>query len=133
MANEEHLARLQQGVDAWNRWRDKNPGLELDFSGVNLTEANLRGADLTRVHLIGAHPSETDLREANLTRTHLSEADLHDATIGSTILGNVDLSTARGLETVRHRGPSTIGIDTFISRRATSPRSSFEGLACPTT
>ena len=26
MANEEHLARLKQGVEAWNQWREANPG-----------------------------------------------------------------------------------------------------------
>ena len=25
MANEEHLARLKQGVEAWNEWRSRNP------------------------------------------------------------------------------------------------------------
>jgi hypothetical protein len=24
MANEEHVALLKQGVDAWNEWRDEN-------------------------------------------------------------------------------------------------------------
>jgi hypothetical protein len=25
MANEEHLAQLKQGVEAWNAWREKHP------------------------------------------------------------------------------------------------------------
>ena len=43
MANEEHLARLKQGVEAWNQWRNGNYGIKPD-----LTEADLRGANLSR-------------------------------------------------------------------------------------
>jgi hypothetical protein len=43
MANEEHLARLKQGVEAWNQWRDKHPEIYPD-----LREADLAGADLRR-------------------------------------------------------------------------------------
>jgi hypothetical protein len=25
MANDEHVAMLKKGVDAWNKWRDENP------------------------------------------------------------------------------------------------------------
>src|SRR5262249_53969642 len=27
MANDEHVALLKKGVDAWNAWRDKNPNI----------------------------------------------------------------------------------------------------------
>ena len=51
MANDEHVALLKQGVEAWNAWRDENPGIrpdlsEADLSKANLSYANLRGANL---------------------------------------------------------------------------------------
>ena len=39
MANEEHLARLKQGVAAWNQWRRAHPEIQPDLDG-----APLRGA-----------------------------------------------------------------------------------------
>lgn len=50
MVNEEHLAQLQQGVDAWNRWREESWEIRPD-----LNRAHLHGADTHRVHLTGAH------------------------------------------------------------------------------
>jgi len=38
MANDEHVAMLKKGVDAWNGWRDENPDMSPDLS-----KANLRG------------------------------------------------------------------------------------------
>ena len=51
MANEEHLARLKQGVEAWNAWREANPS----FFTPDLREADLTGANLVRVDLRGAN------------------------------------------------------------------------------
>src|SRR2546428_721241 len=51
----------------------------------------------------------------------LIEADLTGATIGRTIFGNVDLRTVKGLETVIHRGPSTIGTDTLLRSKGDIP------------
>jgi hypothetical protein len=31
MANEEHVALLKQGADAWKEWRGKNPGIRPDL------------------------------------------------------------------------------------------------------
>jgi hypothetical protein len=39
MANEEHLAQLQQGVEAWNQWREQRPGIQPDLSNANLSTA----------------------------------------------------------------------------------------------
>jgi hypothetical protein len=36
MANDEHVAMLKKGVDAWNKWRDENPLVHVDLSGANL-------------------------------------------------------------------------------------------------
>ena len=41
MANEDHVARLKQGVDAWNAWRRENPDVSPDLFKANLRETNL--------------------------------------------------------------------------------------------
>jgi hypothetical protein len=55
---------------------------------------------------------------ANLTGAKLNGADLSSAIVGSSLLGNVDLSNVEGLESLLHLGPSTVGIETFISLEA---------------
>jgi len=35
MANEEQLARLKQGVTAWNQWREANPSVQPDLTSGN--------------------------------------------------------------------------------------------------
>jgi uncharacterized protein YjbI with pentapeptide repeats len=60
MANEERLARLKQGVDAWNAWRDENPSIEPHLTEANLTEANLSRAFLTMADLREAHLGSVD-------------------------------------------------------------------------
>ena len=60
MANEEHVALLRQGVEAWNAWHEENPKLFPDLAGANLkgailAGANLNGADLANADLTGCH------------------------------------------------------------------------------
>ncbi len=101
MANPEHLAKLKKGVEAWNRWRKKNPSLVPDLSGADLQladlhQAGLYKADLTRANLTdanlsGASLGEANLRRANLLRAKLSEADLPKADLSEANLGAADL------------------------------------------
>jgi hypothetical protein len=86
MANEEHLAILRQGVEAWNAWRAANPGVVPDLRIADLSEARLRGmnfygANLRMSRLIWADLRETDFQYANLGRCDLREADLHKANL----------------------------------------------------
>jgi TIR domain/Pentapeptide repeats (8 copies) len=111
MANKEHLAQLRQGVKTWNDWRSLNPNITPD-----LVEADLIG---------------TNLAEAHLTRADFAGANLHEAAIGWTIWGDVDLSAPRGLETVRHQGPSTIGIDTLYSSKDNIHEAFLRGAGVP--
>jgi TIR domain/Pentapeptide repeats (8 copies) len=121
MANEEHLARLKQGVEAWNQWRDEHPEIFPDF----------RGADLHGAHLTGAYLAGADLRWVDLTGVDPTGADLTKAFIGWTRFADVDLSTARGLETVQHWGPSTIGIDTLYRSKGNIPEVFLRGAGVP--
>jgi TIR domain/Pentapeptide repeats (8 copies) len=107
-----------------------------DLSWANLFGAYLRGADLTEATLVGTQFSTADLAGAQLIGAHFSGAHLagahfHEAGIGWTILGNVDLSTALGLETVQHHGPSTIGIDTLYRSNGQIPEVFLRGTGVP--
>jgi uncharacterized protein YjbI with pentapeptide repeats len=142
MADDEHLAIIKQGVEVWNKWRNKNPKILPDFSSANLIDANLRGAalryanlryvNLRYANLRGAGLVLADLRGANLDKTNLSHAtlsygNLSDANlrgaklngtkISSTIFGDNDLSVVEGLDSIVHHGPSTIGTDTLYNSK----------------
>jgi len=84
MANLEHVAKLKEGTQAWNRWRQENADIRPD-----LHEANLSGADL-----IGARLHEADLSGADLSRTNLSEANLRQANLSWANLSGADLNGA---------------------------------------
>ena len=45
---------------------------------------------------------------------------------------DIDLSTANGLDTIEHHGPSWVGIDTIYKSRGKIPRSSCVDAACRT-
>lgn len=76
MANQEHLRILGHGVDTWNQWRKEN-----NVSNPDLRGANLIRAQLSRAVLMGAQLSEADLRGANLSKAHLLRADLRGANL----------------------------------------------------
>ena len=181
MANPEHLAKLKEGVEAWNEWRQENLGAVPNLRGallvsVRLDGADLAGADLYRATLSGAHLEGTllanadlvdadlmgayllkadlsganlkgaklgvaDLRRANLGSanltlaqirfTRLGGADLTDATTDDTLFSATDLSGVSGLDSVRHLGPSTIGIDTVYRSRGKIPEAFLRGCGVP--
>jgi uncharacterized protein YjbI with pentapeptide repeats len=124
MANDEHVALLKKGLDAWNTWRDKNLNIRPDLSGVDLSRANLGGAnfgairpdfsvkkiegagDLTQLlkedhtqlakapDLRSARFIETNLSKANLMGADLKGADLSGADLSGADLSGADLSGA---------------------------------------
>jgi hypothetical protein len=104
MANPEHLARLMEGVELWNQWRNQNAGVEPDLRDADLRRLDLSGVDLSRAGLVfanlhGATLSDADLREARLMHANLSEATLIRAKLemakfGMANLTKTDLSSA---------------------------------------
>jgi hypothetical protein len=192
MANEEHLKILEQGIEAWNRWRQANPqvvepdirnanlsgtqlyganltGARLDRANLNrsnLTAADLALADLGAAELIGADLRRAnlgqanlrdaclngadlyaaDFRKADLTRArlvhanlggarfgmaNLNDADLTGSVLGRTELNDLDLSVVKGLDTIRHIEPSTIGVDTIYNSRGNIPEAFLRGAGIP--
>ena len=92
------------------------------LNGANLNGAYLRGANLNGAYLRGAYLRGAYLNGANLTRAHFDQAFT-----GMTTFADVDLSEVKGLESVRHRGPSTIGLDTIYKSRGQIPEVFLRG------
>lgn len=122
-----------------------------DFSKAYLGDANLSGADLSRAgfqgaylygadlcdaqlngaDLSGAQLTDVELSGADLTTAILAGADLSGAWLSSTLLANIDLRGVKGLESVRHRGPSTLGLDTFFQSKGRIPDVFLRGVGAP--
>ena len=111
----------------------KNANLDyanLDYA--NLGRSDLDYADLDYASLKNTKLGYTTLRFANLRyadirRANLYNTDFTNADLGYTVFGNVNLSTAKGLEMVKHIGPSTIGIDTIIRSQGNIPETFLRG------
>lgn len=97
------------------------------LTGANLKDASLLGATLHGADLRGADLSGVNLRAANLTDTRLEDANLTRAAAGSTVFADLDLRQARGLETVHHASPSTVGADTLARSMGRIPEGFLRG------
>src|SRR5664280_566294 len=136
MANPEHLEILKQGVEQWNEWREEHPDVHPDLRWADLDQADLSGADLSETNLTMTNLGGVNLRGAllygaNLNEADLAEADLAGARAGETIFADVDLSVAKGLGTITHFGPSTVGIDTIYKSRGKIPEAFLRGCGVP--
>jgi uncharacterized protein YjbI with pentapeptide repeats len=129
---------------------------QANLSRADLSRTNLRGANLISTDLRGATLSEADLTKAELNMailggTNFSKAilehailvgavlldanlggvDLSKAIVGYTTFGNADLREVKGLETVKHTGPSTIGVDTIYRSAGNIPEAFLRGAGVP--
>jgi hypothetical protein len=96
-----------------------------DLTGADLARADLRGADMTGANLTGVH-----LRMANLSGAKLSGANLHEAGLSETVFADVDLTSAIGLQTCVHHGPSIIDHRT-LEKSGPLPLSFLRGVGLP--
>ena len=114
MSNPEHLKKLEEGVDAWNKWRRENlvvlPNLTgaslqdanlmnanlmgADLTGADLTVANLSDAYLMGADLTGAYPVAANLQDANLINANLTGANLRGANLEDANLEDANLQNA---------------------------------------
>lgn len=95
----DYLELIEQGVDAWNRWREKHPEENPELESAYLFEKslqgiNLRNANLSRACLIGANLQGADLTGANLTGIYASSANLQGARLAAANLQDGNFSGA---------------------------------------
>lgn len=84
MANQQHVDKLREGVNAWNQWRQDHPHITPDLSGAELTAANLQGANLTAANLRDASLLRANLKEASFDGANLRYANLAEANLAGT-------------------------------------------------
>jgi uncharacterized protein YjbI with pentapeptide repeats len=101
------------------------------LGGADLREATLFKANLNRANLNAADLSAADLREANLSGAYLRRMNINNTKVGWTTFANVDLRGIRGLATVKHEGPSSIGIDTLYVSQGQIPEIFLRGAGVP--
>lgn len=106
MANQEHYEIFKQGVEIWNRWREKNPlthpnlskirfgGSCVDYSNINLSKANISFCSMTHAQLSGANLSEANLMGTYLMLANLRGAIFYRAKLNVTNLSEADLTDA---------------------------------------
>ncbi|WP_220209576.1 toll/interleukin-1 receptor domain-containing protein [Reticulibacter mediterranei] len=117
MANEKHLEIIKQGTKVWNEWRIRHPGIQSDLSDADLRGINFSRANLSRAHLSGT----------NLSRANLGDTNFANAIVRWTIFGDIDLRKVKGLESIKHDAPSTIGMDALIRSEGDIPVSFLKG------
>lgn len=104
MSNPAHLDKLNEGVEAWNSWREQNENIAPDLSHANLERVNLAGANLRHANLEvarliyanlkGAHLEGARLMGAWLDASDLSGAHLEGADLFGAYLSHADLRHA---------------------------------------
>jgi uncharacterized protein YjbI with pentapeptide repeats len=110
---------------------------EADLSQSKLSQATLKGANLKGAILDCADLLQADLNAAilcdarlvwtKINRASLIDTDFTGAVLGATTFGDLDLGTARGLDTLRHVGASTVGIDTIFKSKGKIPEVFLRG------
>lgn len=99
----------------------------------DLTKSNMTDSDLTRADLTGAILANAKLDRANLTSALLANTEFNNTDFNGTILNGIDISKSVGLESVNHRGPSTIDIDTIYLSNGVIPALFLRGVGVPET
>ena len=110
--------------------------IRADLASADLSKADCQRADFRWAYLIkarfnGADLSGANLIEANLTKAELRQSNLEEAFVAWSCFGDNDLSETVGLKSVKHFGPSTIGIDTIYRSKGNIPEEFLRGAGVP--
>ena len=98
---------------------------------ADLSWADLSGSDMTYSDLAGAGLQWSNLSGVNFNLAELSGANLAFARTRNTVFSHNDMSRTKGLESVVHAGPSSIGIDTIYLSGGNIPEPFLRGAGVP--
>jgi uncharacterized protein YjbI with pentapeptide repeats len=107
-----------------------------DLRRANLRDATLRGANFGDANLSGASLISAELHGANLHGANLHSARLRDTNVSGAIaedtaFTDIDLREVGGLESIVHRGPSTISVSTIYRSEGRIPEVFLRGCGLP--
>ncbi|WP_294346801.1 toll/interleukin-1 receptor domain-containing protein [Prosthecochloris sp.] len=107
-----------------------------EFTGVDLSGANLNGANIEAVYLSYVDLSCANLSRANLAFAIFTQSDLRDSAFNDaeclmSVFADVDLSQVKGLESIKHDGPSIIGLPTLYNSEGNIPEAFLRGCGVP--
>ncbi|QTA91411.1 pentapeptide repeat-containing protein [Desulfonema magnum] len=106
------------------------------FDEADISEADLSHAVLTKVSFRGTNFSDAKLLKVKLSHTDFSHAifnhtDFTESIVEWSTFANVDLSKIKGLDTLRHYGPSSIDINTTYRSGGNIPGVFLRGTGVP--
>jgi uncharacterized protein YjbI with pentapeptide repeats len=94
MANVEHFAKLLEGINAWNSWREADPDIKPDLSDVEIGDEDFlekyqgeKGG--SHLDFEQANFSFVNFKGAGLSNLNLSGAKLHDSSFLESMLNNI--------------------------------------------
>ena len=93
MANHEHLKWLKEGVEAWNRRRQRE-NFKPNLFGIELPSATLNGVAFRDANLRRSNLKDANLDNADLTNAALDGADLQNANLSNSTLVGAHLRRA---------------------------------------
>jgi len=94
MADKDQMAILNQGVEAWNKWRQENPDEILDLRDAELENMNLENVNLAEADLEKANFSFANFKNANLAFSNLENANFSFANFEGANFTAADLENA---------------------------------------
>lgn len=91
---ERYSILLDQGVAAWNAWREQNPDEKIDLSGIQLCYIDLPGVNFSDMVLDNCRLRGDNLRGANFSRTSMRYATIERCQLDDGIFTGVNSSYA---------------------------------------